>query len=186
MIITISGPHGSGKTTVGKMLAERLGYKFFSTGDAREKIALKHGLTMNELNKIGEKEAWPHKEVDDYIKELGKKEDNLVIDSWLAFHFIPHSLKIFFKVDPRVGAERIFKQKKLDPNARKDETATKTVEEVMEDAKEKSESWRKGIKKWYGIDPFDPKNFDYTIDTSNLTPKEVAEKAMEIIKKHLS
>ncbi len=178
MIITISGPHGSGKTTVGKLIAKKLGYRFFSTGDARGKIALKHNLTMNELNQIGETEAWPHKEVDDYIKELGKKEDNMVIDSWLAFYFIPQSFKIFLKVDSLIAAERIFKQKQADAEARADEKKTKDVQDTLKDIEEKIISWKKGIKKLYGIDPLNTDHYDLVLDTSNMTVNEVVNKLM--------
>ena len=41
MIITISGLPGSGKSTIGKMLAKKLGYKFYSMGDLRGKIEKK-------------------------------------------------------------------------------------------------------------------------------------------------
>ncbi|MCX6741353.1 MAG: AAA family ATPase, partial [Candidatus Parcubacteria bacterium] len=46
MIITLSGKPGSGKTTVAKILAEKLGYKFYSTGDLRGQMAMKRGLTI--------------------------------------------------------------------------------------------------------------------------------------------
>lgn len=32
MIVTISGESGSGKTTVGKLLADKLNYRFYSGG----------------------------------------------------------------------------------------------------------------------------------------------------------
>jgi len=182
MIITISGPHGSGKTTVGKIIADKLNYKFFSTGDARGEIALKHNMTMNELNKVGETEAWPHKEVDDYIQELGTKADDIVIDSWLAFHFIPKSFKIFFKINPKTAAERIFKQKQADSSVREDEEKTKDVEDTIRDIKEKTDSWKIGIKKLYDIDPFDEKHYDIVVDTSNLTIEQVVDDLLAKIK----
>ena len=53
MIITISGIPGSGKTTVGRMLAEKLGYKFYSIGDLRGKMAMERGMTIDQLNELG-------------------------------------------------------------------------------------------------------------------------------------
>ncbi|MBU0540313.1 AAA family ATPase, partial [Patescibacteria group bacterium] len=66
MIITISGVPGSGKTTVAKILAERLGMKFYSMGDLRGKMATERGLTIDELNKLGETEAFTDNDVDTY------------------------------------------------------------------------------------------------------------------------
>ena len=107
MIITISGMPGSGKTTVAKLLAKRLGYEHYSMGDLRGKMAMERGISIDELNKLGEKESWTDKEADDYQKKLGETEDNFVTDGRTGFHFIPHSRKIFLKVDLRIGAERI-------------------------------------------------------------------------------
>ena len=108
MIITISGWPGSGKTTVGKLLARKLNYKFYSMGNLRGKTALEKNLTIDQLNKIGEDESWTDKDVDEYQKKLGEKEDNLIVEGRLSFHFIPKSLKIFLKVDQIIGAARIF------------------------------------------------------------------------------
>ena|SRR3989338_9159960 len=185
MIITIAGQGGSGKSSVAKIISKKLGYKFFSGGDARGEIAKKHGITINELNKIGETERWPHAEVDDYIKELGKKEDNIVLDSWLAFHFIPHAVKIFLKVDPHIAAERIFKEKQNNPNSRGDETRCSTVDEVQKDIKEKIDSWKRGVKKWYDVDIEDMNHYDLVIDTTNTPSEKVAEKILEFVKKKL-
>jgi len=50
MIITIGGEPGSGKSTVANIVAQKLGYKHYSTGDLRGEIAMRHGLTIDELN----------------------------------------------------------------------------------------------------------------------------------------
>ena len=46
-IITISGALGSGKYTIMKMLANRLGYETYSTGNAQRQIAQKYGVLCN-------------------------------------------------------------------------------------------------------------------------------------------
>ena len=40
LIITIDGPSGAGKTTVSRMLADRLGYKYIDTGALYRGVAL--------------------------------------------------------------------------------------------------------------------------------------------------
>ena len=55
MKITLSGKAGSGKTTLAKRLAKKLDYKQYSIGDLRGKMDQERGLTIDELNKIGEK-----------------------------------------------------------------------------------------------------------------------------------
>lgn len=48
--ITIFGLAGAGTSTVGKMLAEKLGYKFLSSGDIFRKKARDSGITLPELH----------------------------------------------------------------------------------------------------------------------------------------
>ncbi|MDD5086930.1 MAG: cytidylate kinase family protein, partial [Candidatus Nanoarchaeia archaeon] len=109
MIISISGKPGSGKSSVGKIIAEKLNMKYYDMGHFRRQIAKKKGITINELNKIGEKDFSTDKEADDFIVEKAKQEDNFVIVSRTAFHFIPKSFKVFVDVDVDEGAKRIFK-----------------------------------------------------------------------------
>ena len=56
LLITIDGPAGSGKTTVSRMLAERLGYQYVDTGALYRCIALeahKTGLTPHSDEQLG-------------------------------------------------------------------------------------------------------------------------------------
>ncbi|MCK4335480.1 MAG: cytidylate kinase family protein [Candidatus Aenigmarchaeota archaeon] len=175
MIITISGLPGSGKTAVGKLLAERIGLKFYSIGDLRGKMAMERGLTIDQLNEIGMKEDWTDKKVDEYQKELGEREDNFVIDSWLGFHFVPHSIKIFLYVDLEVGAERIFRSQ------REDEEKKKTVEEIHEMIKKRVKQTDERYKKYYGIDFLDRSHYDMVIDTTNLAINQVIEEITKLV-----
>ncbi len=112
MIITISGQAGSGKSTVARMLAKKLGFKHYSMGDLRRKMALKKGITLAELNKLGEKEDFTDKDVDEHQKRLGEKEDNFVIDGRTSFHFIPHSVKVYLKAGIKERAKRVFQDER--------------------------------------------------------------------------
>ena len=176
MIITISGMPGSGKTTVAKLLATKLNYKYYSIGDMRGKLAQERGMTIDELNRLGEKESWTDKEVDEYQKKLGKTEDNFIVEGRTGFHFIPNSKKMFFKVDFKVGAERIFKDQ------RPDEQDYESVESTLKWIKQRMESDKKRYLKWYNINCWDENNYDTIIDTTDLTPEQVVEKILEFIK----
>ncbi|MBI4280635.1 cytidylate kinase family protein [Candidatus Uhrbacteria bacterium] len=175
MIITLSGLPGSGKSTVGRRLAERLGYRFYSMGDLRGKMALERHLTIDELNVLGEKEEWTDREVDEYQEKLGKTEDNLVIDGRLSFHFIPPSFKIFLTVDPRVGAERIFARQ------RPDEKTASSIEELQKQLQERVASDEARYGRWYGLNFRHPKNFDLVIDSTNLAPEEVVNRILKTL-----
>ncbi len=176
MIITISGKQGAGKTTIAKMLAKKLNYDFISIGDLRGQIALEHGITIDDLNNIGKKEDWVHKEADKKTIEIGKTKDNFVVEGWLAYYFIPNSKKIFLGVDENTGAERIFK------NHREDEKECFSVEETRIMLKKRLEDTQKQFKRYYHQDFLDKKNYNIIIDTANQTPKQVLNKILMQIK----
>ena len=175
MIITIGGTPGSGKSTVAKLVAKKLKYKFYSAGDLRGELATREGLTIDELNDLNAK--WTQTAVDDQVKRIGENEDNLVFDSWLGWHFIPHSKKIFLKVDEDVAAERIFKDQ------RPDEEHQNSASGVKKMLANRVKVWTKQIKKFYKVDVFDENNYDLVIDTTNLTPEEVVDKIVEFVKR---
>ena len=176
MIITISGLPGSGKSTVGKMLAKRLGFKFYSIGDLRGKWAVERGISINELNELGEREDWTDKKADDYQKGLGEREDGFVIDGRLSFHFIPESFKVFLTVKMSEGARRI-----LDDD-RPDEKGS-SAEGLEHSLGERIESDDKRYRKLYGVDFRDEHNYDLVIDTTSLTPQRVVDEMFRAAKR---
>ncbi len=175
MIITISGMPGSGKNTVAQMIADRLNFNHYSVGDLRGKMALERGMTLDELNKIGEKEAFTDKDADDYQKELGEKEDDFIIDGRLSWHFIPDSVKLYLDVSPEEGARRILNTK------RPDEREYSSLDDALDALGQRVESDRKRYKKWYGVDCYDHRHYDFIVDTTNLSPEQVADKIIDYI-----
>ena len=112
MIVTISGQAGSGKSTVAKLLARALHYRHYSIGDMRRRMATERGLTLAQLNALGEAEAFTDQDVDEFQRKLGEEEDELVIDGRTSWYFIPHSTKVY--LDARLGerAKRVFSEER--------------------------------------------------------------------------
>jgi len=184
MIITISGMPGSGKTTVAKMLAEKLNLKHYYMGAIRRNIAKEKGMTLDELNKISEKDPTSDRMVDDYLVKLGKTEDNFIAEGRTAAHFIPKSVKIFMAVDIRVGADRIMKDMHEKGNAEvRNEKSAKSISEEVLNLKARIASDKLRYKKYYNIDIFDPEMYDMWIDSTDMTPEQVTEKIISFVKK---
>ncbi len=174
MIITISGTPGSGKSTVAKLLAGRLGYKHYSTGDYYRKMAQDRNVSVLELAGMAEKDKTIDKELDDWQKNLGK-QDNFIIDARLGFYFIPGSFKVYLDADEKTRAERIFSDR-----LRKERNIT--LEDTISNIRKREISEVKRYKQYYGIDYHDQKNYDLIVDTAELTPKGVVDKILELIK----
>ncbi len=175
MIITISGSAGSGKSTVGKILAKKLGFRHYSIGDMRRKMASERGISIAELNRLGEKTDSTDREPDEYQRELGRKEDNFVIDSRLGFHFIPNSVKVYLDANPETRARRVFSDER-------NEEKLKSIEDAKKCLVEREKSDKKRYKKYYGVDCYDKSHYDLIIDTSNISAEKVADRIIDFLK----
>ena len=167
-IISITGDLGSGKSTVSKLLQERLKYDYIYIGKILREIAVKHGMTALELNEYAETHPEIDAEIDATFKSLNES-NHLIVDSRLAWFFIPQSFKVFLKTDLMVSVERVSgdSERISEKYASKEEAAQHIV------ARKTSENKR--YLELYGADCADMTHFDLIVDTSFITPKQVAE-----------
>ena len=167
MIIAISGKAGSGKSTVAKELAKKLGLKHYSVGDLMRKMAKEKGITLLELGRRAEKDKSIDRELDERQIELGSNEKDFVIDGRLTAFFMPKAdLKVFLDCDDKVRAERVLK------NERKDERG-KSLNDIIKKINEREESERKRYKGYYNADYYNKSLYDLVINTTFLTVEEV-------------
>ena len=177
MRITISGKAGSGKSTVAKILAEKLKLGHYSIGDLMRAMASEKGIELFELNKLAENDKSIDFELDSKLKDLGKTKDNFVVDGRLAAFFIPAAqVRVFLDTDDKVRAERILKDK------REHETG-RDLKEMIKKIQEREESERIRYQKYYGVNYFDKKLYNLFIDTTKLNPNEVAERVVKFVEK---
>lgn len=160
-IITIAGSQGSGKSSTAKLVAEKLGFKHFSSGDLFREIAKERNLSIEAMNLTAEEQKDIDFEVDERLKAMANEKD-LVIDSRLAFHWIPDSFKVFLALHPDTAAERIYAQ--IRTEGRKSQSA-ESLAEVKKNIDVRLKSEKKRYEDLYTLDPFDLKHFDLVIDT---------------------
>lgn len=175
MIITLNGIPGSGKSAVGKRVAEKLGYEFMSMGMLRRKMAEDLGITLEELNRRGEQDPASDRTVDEYQEKLGRERDNLVIDGKTSWYFIPRSLKVFLTADDETCARRIMgDDRKVEQFA--------SLDEAVASIRNRMASDNRRYMKYYGIeDAYDHAHYDLIVDTSHLTIDEVVRKVLDFV-----
>jgi len=168
-IITLTGDLGSGKSTVSKILTERLNYDYIYTGKIQREIANRYQMSTLELNQYAETHPEIDEEIDATFKALNDST-HLIVDSRLAWFFIPDSFKVYLTCDLMVAANRISNDRQ-----RKNEQYI-SQEEAVQNIIARKESENKRYMELYGADCSDLSNFNLTIDTSFVTPEEVADK----------
>lgn len=181
MIISINGDEGSGKSTISKRVAQDLEIPRYYMGQIFRDIARKKGLTLVEYLKLGEKDPSVDREVDEHLLSLAKDSDNFLIESRTAWHLIPNSLKIYLKVSEEEGAKRVFGELQNENN-RNEVREVLSLENVATKIKERRETDEKRYLKYYGIDIRNEKNYDFVLDTTNLSKDDVFDKISTFIK----
>ncbi len=186
MIITISGTPGSGKSTAAEMLAKKLEAERIYVGGIRRELAREKGMTLQELNQYAATHPETDVDVDKMAaskaRELEKKGAIVIVEGRTQFYFLPESIKIFMKVRPEEGAKRIWKdlQNKATQEKR-NEGNIASFEAMKKRIYEREEEDAARYKKYYQIDHRDESQYDFVIDTTNLTPEKVVEKISSFV-----
>lgn len=178
-IITLTGDLGSGKTTVSAILCKKLNYSYIYTGKIQRDIAQRYKMTTLELNEYAEKHPEIDEEIDATFKSLNNSTD-LIVDSRLAWFFIPHSFKVFLQTDLKIAAQRI-----IEDNKRQNEKKYNSIDDAINEIIARKTSENKRYMELYGADCADLSNFNLIVDTSNMTPSETAEIILNKYKKYL-
>lgn len=114
MIITVSGPHGTGKSTYAARLARALKIRHVSAGVLFRKIAKERNLSLEELGKFALKDASIDRLVDERtIREADK--DDVVLDGQLAGWMLRAraDLRIYLTAPEPIRLERIAARDKI-------------------------------------------------------------------------
>lgn len=176
MIITMSGKNGSGKGTVSKLLADKLGYEYISIWNMKRDLATAMDMTISEFNKEWEKPENREKfdlKYEEYQKNLDVNS-KIILDSRLGFYCQPDAFKVYLDVSDEEAARRIFndKERSGDTYDSLQAVQTATIQRNIDDAKR--------YKELYDIDIRDMKNFDLIVNTDGKTPQNVADEIIEV------
>lgn len=172
-IITIAGKPGSGKSVTSKMLAARFEYQHFSSGDLFRAIGKEHGIDdVREINLAAERGELDIDElVDQRLRDIGANEKNMVIDSRMAWHWMPQSFKVYLDLDLVTAAERILKN--IDEFRMAHEHIPSDPNDYAGLLEERLASETRRYRKLYDADPYHTTNYDLVVDTKSNTVEEV-------------
>lgn len=167
--ITLTGELGSGKSAVSRILCERTGFDYISTGRVQRQLAQELGLDTLEMNRRADTDPSIDQRIDSIFIELGKDPSGFILDSRMAWFFLPDSFKVFLHTDVEVAVQRILN----DPD-RSSEQYRDTEEAVQKITARKASENARFLEK-YGADCANLNNFDLVIDTAQRSQKVVAD-----------
>lgn len=179
-IISLGGELASGKGTVSKILMEKLNFGVYRNGDYFRKLAKDMEMDVTTFSEYVMKHPEIDKQIENSASEYAKNHDNFIIDARLGWYAVPESFKVYLKVDIDVAAKRAFFDE-----LRKSTEKFETVEEQKADMQKRYKLENERYWNVYGVRKEDESNYDLVLDTTNLTPEQVADRIKQEYEKWL-
>ncbi|MFD1646376.1 (d)CMP kinase [Haloarchaeobius litoreus] len=174
MLLTVSGPPGSGKSTTAAGLADAFDLDHVSGGDIFRELADERGYTPLEFNKLAEEDEGIDRDLDRRLREIAVERDDLVLESRLAGWLAAEQADFRFWLDAplAVRGDRIADRENKEPALATEETA----------ARESSEAQR--YHEYYGIDIGDLSIYDLSVNTARWNAEHVQHVLVEAVESY--
>ena len=158
--IAISGKSGCGNTTVSRLLADTLGYRFVNF--TFRSLAAEKGLDLAQVLILSSSDDYWDREVDSRQVKMAREEGGCVLGSRLAIWMLSEAdLKVYLTASPEIRAKRIQNREGGDLA----KIAAFTAERDRQDSER--------YMHLYNINNNDYSSADLVIDADFLSPKEI-------------
>lgn len=174
MLLTVSGPPGSGKSTNAELLAERFDLDYISGGDIFRELADERGYTPVEFNELAEEEDQIDRDLDRRLRTVAATQEDVLLESRLAGWLAAEHADLRFWLDAPldVRAERIA------------EREDKTVEEARAVTERREQSEAKRYQELYDVDIEDLGIYDIAINTARWGEMVVPDLLAEAVERY--
>jgi cytidylate kinase len=161
VVITISGPHGSGKSTYAQAIAKALKLKYVSSGQTFRRLAKEYECNLEEFSRKCENDKDIDKKIDQITIDEAKK-GNVILEgqlaAWMTMEFA--DLHIYVTASLKTRVERIAERDGTNYKDARKETIARTRSEVRR------------FKRMYNVDIENTDIYDIILSTDRL-PREL-------------
>ena len=162
MLLTVSGPAGSGKSTTAAGLAEALDLEHISGGDIFRELAAERGYSPVEFNELAEEDERIDHDLDRRLYEIARDRDGVVLESRLAGWLAPDAdFRLWLDAPIAVRAARIADREE------------KSLDRAREETLRRERSERKRYADYYDIPIGDLSIYDLVVNTARWTAPDV-------------
>lgn len=169
MLITISGVPGSGKTTVARILSQKLGVRHIYAGDIYRQHAQQLGISLADLNSRAEQDHSIDRALDERMADYAREGD-VVLEGRLAAFVARQqgvdALKVCLTAGDDVRARRVAEREQGDSQA------------VLVENTARHDSDARRYQAIYGWDLHDSSIYDLVIATDDQHPEAVADQIL--------
>jgi cytidylate kinase len=175
LVITVSGPHGSGKSTYAKAIAESLNLRYVCAGAIFRQMAKERGMSLEEFGVLAAKDQ----QIDALIDERTRREaeaGRVVIDAQLAAWIVDGlaDVKLLLVAPDEIRYKRIADREGIPASSAAEETVAR------------GRIQRERYKRYYNINVDDLTIYDLKIDTSLTSVEETKAHVVEAVKRFLA
>lgn len=167
MLITVSGPPGSGTTTASRRVAQALAVELMPGGEVFRTMAAERSLSLAAFGAFASEHPEVDVELDTRLAARARKGE-VVIESrlagWIARHEGLSAVTTFIDCDPHVRAARVAAREGIG------------VEQAMADNATRQRVERERYLALYGIDIEDLGIYDLVLDSGSLAPEEISDR----------
>jgi cytidylate kinase len=177
LLITVSGPPGSGTTTAATLVAEALALELVPGGQVFRAMAVEYGMSLAEFGVYAAAQPAVDIELDRRLADRAR-EGRVVIESrlagWIAHNEALDGVLVYLDCDDDVRAERVA--------TRED----KPVAQALEENAEREKVERDRYLALYGVDLADLSIYDVVVDSGALSPDEIAARVVAAVRRRNS
>jgi cytidylate kinase len=169
MLVAVNGDLGSGKSELVKRLSALTGWQTASMGAIQRSVAERLGISTLEMNRRAETDPTMDDLLRREVEKLASVSADTIIDSRLAFHFLPDALSLHLLAHPNTAAKRVLGIQRGSVETYAD------IDDAQKQLAARRGAERERYRSKFGVAIQRLENYDLVVQTDLVTQEDVCE-----------